>query len=476
MNTAEDDSEKILNVLYEYNPWWRSKEIHVPEYRTKWFDRLSAELNDPKIEIIYGPRQVGKTVLMKQIVRHLIENEKVAPRNIMYVSMDHTSINMLCQEPVKDVIDVYSKYIMPSESDKAYIFLDEINTIDNWSSYLKQFYDLQYPVKFIVSGSSSTEIEKGSSESLIGRSRLRLMLQWKFADFVNYSLFREQKACKLCDVTEATGVTDALFGKDAKALFDAFAKYHDALLKRDIELEEHIVEYLIKGGYPALADTDLETARDILIDRFGLTVHKDIMRIFSIRNIKGLENMVTRCAMQSGQLTDYHGFARSVGIKYDTFMAYLGYLMDVFMISESRFYSRSDSTFKKGKKLYLRDHPTRNVLVGLLNRRLFEFGEEIGKTVETVAQDHANRLVYRLEGRMQGHYWKGKKEVDIVIRLGMTPIPIEIKYQESPNNIGGVTEFMDEFGSPFGIVVTKSTFRLDKDILFVPLHLFLAIC
>ncbi|MBN2488675.1 MAG: ATP-binding protein [Methanosarcinaceae archaeon] len=474
MNDVEPD--KILNLLYEYNPWWRGKEIQIPEYRTKWFDSLVSELDDQKIEIIYGPRQVGKTVLMKQIVRHLIDNRNISPHNIMYLSMDHTSINLLCPEPIKDVVDVYSNYIKPSEFERAYIFLDEIQTIENWSSYLKQFYDLQYPVKFIVSGSSSTEIEKGGSESLVGRSRLRLMLQWKFADFVNFSLFREQRDGSLYNVPETAWFEDAVFKRNANTLFAAFEMYRETLLKNDIDLGKYIMEYLIKGGYPALADADYESARDMLMERFGLTIHKDIMRIFAIRNIKGLENIVLRCAMQSGQVTDYHGFAKSVGIKYDTFMAYLGYLMDVFLVSESRFYSKSDSTFKKGKKLYLRDHPTRNVLIGLLNRRLFEFGEEIGKTVETVVHDHSSRLAYRLEGHLQGNYWKGKKEVDIVIRLGTISIPIEVKYQEHPDDIGGLKECMQEFDSPFGIVVTKDTFKLKSNILFVPLHLFLAVC
>ncbi|MCD4846477.1 MAG: DUF4143 domain-containing protein [Methanosarcinales archaeon] len=244
----------------------------------------------------------------------------------------------------------------------------------------------------------------------------------------------------------------------------------------DIDLEDHIIEYLVKGGYPGLEAVDFETARDILMERFGLTLHKDIMRIFAVRNIKGLENMILRCAMQSSQLTNYYGFAKSIGIKYDTFMVYLGYLTDVFIVSESRFFSKSDSTFKKGKKLYLRDHATRNLLIGLMNRRLFEFKEEVGKTVETVVQDHACRLVYRLQRRMQCYYWRGKKEVDIVIRVGTVPVPIEVKYRDSPDDVAGLKEFMQEFGSKFGIVVTKDIFEVRGDVLFVPLHLFLGIC
>jgi len=350
MIDSEDNVQKILDVLYEYNPWWKSSEFHIPKYRTKWFDSLASAMDSQNIEIVYGPRQVGKTILMKQVVKHLIEHEHVSPHNIMYISMDHTSIDMICPEPVKDIIDVYSTFVKPSGSEKAYIFLDEIQTIANWSNYLKQFHDLQSPLKFTVSGSSSTEIEKGGSESLIGRSRLRLMLQWKFADYVNYSLFKEEYPSRLCDMADATPVTNALIERDAGAMFDALLVYRDALLKNGISLDKYILDYIVKGGYPGLLDADLETSRDVLMERFGLTIYKDIMRMFSVRNIRGLENLVLRCAMQSGQMTDYHGFSKSIGIKYDTFMVYLGYLTDVFMISESRFYSKADSTFKKGKK------------------------------------------------------------------------------------------------------------------------------
>ena len=107
---------------------------------------------------------------------------------------------------------------------------------------------------------------------------------------------------------------------------------------------------------------------------------------------------------------------------------------------------------------------------------MFEFGEEIGKTVETIVADHASRLLYKLEGRMQSYYRKGKKGVDIVIKTGPTPLPTKVKYQEHPDDIGGVKEFMNEFYTGVGIVVTKNTLRLDGDVLFVPLPLFLVVC
>jgi hypothetical protein len=472
MVLEESNVEGILNVLYEYNPWWKSRPFTVPYYRTQLYEDLIKKQDSPEIEIIYGPRQVGKTVLMKQIIQSLLDEARVPAHNTMYLSMDHTSISALSDELIKDVLDIFIKYVLPPESEKAYIFLDEVQVVSNWSNYLKQYYDLGTKVKFYVSGSSVSEIEKGTSESLIGRSRLYRMLQWSFADNLQYYL-KEKSNLYLPDTSV---VRDALAGNDPNMLYEAFLKYRDDLLRVVPDMDPYLTSYIIAGGYPGLFGVNMDDAKDILMDRFMLTLHKDIMRTFAVRNIKGLENTVIRCAMQSCQITDYHSFAKAVGIKYDTFMTYLGYLSDVFMISESYFYSKSDSTFAKGKKLYLRDHSTRNVLVGLLNTRLFEFGEEVGKTVETIVQDHASRLAGAYTGRPKSYYWKGKKEVDIIIEPTVIPIPVEVKYRQDPGDIAGVREFMEEFSSPFGIVVTKETLKISGNVLFIPLALFLLIC
>jgi hypothetical protein len=472
MALEESNIEGILNVLYEYNPWWKSRPFTVLRYRTGLYEHLIREKDSPEIEIVYGPRQVGKTVLMKQVIQFLLDEARIPAHNTMYLSMDHTSIEALSEEPIKDVLDTFFKYVLPPDSEKAYVFLDEVQVVGNWSNYLKQYYDLGTKVKFYVSGSSVSEIEKGSSESLIGRSRLRRMLQWSFADHLQYHLTEENGL----NLPGTAAVRDALAGNDPYILYTAFLEYRDELLRIVPDINSYLTGYIIAGGYPGLFGVNMDDARDILMDRFMLTLHKDIMRTFAVRNIRGLENTVIRCAMQSCQITDYHSFARAVGIKYDTLMAYLGYLSDVFMISESQFYSRSDSTFAKGKKLYLRDHSTRNVLVGLLNTRLFEFGGEVGKTVETIVQDHASRLAGAYAGRPKSYYWKGKKEVDIIIEPSALPIPVEVKYRQDAGDVSGVREFMKEFGSPLGIVVTKDTLKMDDGVLFVPRGLFLVVC
>jgi predicted AAA+ superfamily ATPase len=91
-------------------------------------------------------------------------------------------------------------------------------------------------------------------------------------------------------------------------------------------------------------------------------------------------------------------------------------------------------------------------------------------------QDHASRLAGTYAGLPKSYYWKGKKEVDIIIEPSALPIPVEVKYRQDAGDVSGVREFMKKFGSPLGIVVTKDTLKVDDGVLFVPLGLFLVVC
>lgn len=130
----------------------------------------------------------------------------------------------------------------------------------------------------------------------------------------------------------------------------------------------------------------------------------------------------------------------------------------------------------KRKETILKGPPHQERTCWLAEHTSVEFGEEIGKTVETMVQEHVSRLAETWIGRPKSYYWKNKKEVDIVIEPSFIPVPLEVKYRQNPDDVSGVREFMKEFGSPFGIVVTKDTLKLVDEVVFIPLALFLLIC
>lgn len=454
----------VLNILYEYNPWWKSLPFTVPQYRTTLCQQLIQEKDSPDIELICGPRQVGKTVLMKQMVKHLLEECRVPPHNILYLSMDHIFFSSFCDKPIQDAIDTYLKYVLPPDSKHAYIFLDEVHSIENC---LKEYYIHETPkIKFYVSTSSVSMIKESSCHSILW---VRRMFQWSFAEYVQYHQKNENNKFVVVPFDESNAWSNP------NKLYEMLLQRHEDILKNTPSLERYLTEYILKGGYPGLFGTDLDLARDILMERLMLTLYKDIIRSFELRNVKGLENTVLRCAMQSGHITDHHSFAKTIGIKYDTLKVYLKYLLDTLMISESVLESKKEYTPVKERMLYFRDHPTRNMLIGLLNTRLFEYHEEVSRTVEAIVHDHVARLELIQSDNPKSYYWKGKKEVVLLIEPVVTRIPIVVRYRQNPDDIPELREYIKKPGSPYGIVITEDTLKLVDNVVFMPLALFLLI-
>lgn len=454
----------LLNILYQYNPWWKSLPFIVPQYRTSLCKQLIQEKDCSENELIYGPRQVGKTVLMKQMIKYLLEECRVPPHNILYLSMDHTFFSSSCDKPIQDAIDAFLKYVLPPDSEKAYIFLDEVQSIENC---LKEYYSHKTPkIKFYISTCSVFMNKESNCYSILW---VRHMFQWSFADYVQYHQKNENNKFVFVPFHESN------IWSNPNKLYEMLLQRQEDLLKNTPSLERYLTDYIIKGGYPGLFGTDLDQARDILMERLMLTLYKDIIRSFELRNVKGLENTVLRCAMQSGHITDHHSFAKTIGIKYDTLKVYLKYLLDTLMISESVLESKKEYTPLKERILYFRDHPTRNMLIGLLNTRLFEYHEEVSRTVETIVQDHVARLELIQSDNPKSYYWKGKREVVLLMEPVVTRIPIVVRYRQDMDDISGLREYIKKSGSPYGIVVTEDTLELVDNVVFMPLALFLLI-
>ena len=254
-------------------------------------------------------------------------------------------------------------------------------------------------------------------------------------------------------------------------------------MEKTIQL--HLQQYLLKDGYPELLDNDnLASCRQKLRDYLTLTIYKDLMRVFNLRDPKSLEALMTLVAAETSQRMEYSNLADSLSIKRDTVSKYLDHLERVFLISREEFYSKSrKSSIKKSKKIYFCNVGLRNALTGVLSDSLLKDYQELGKVVETLVHEHSKRLKFCLEPGIEPrlYYWKTNtgEEVDIVLEVAKKPIPIEVKYRDDvPDNIlKGFTTFLkSKKKSPFGIVVSRDVLKRREDFIIIPLWLFLLMC
>ncbi len=484
----------ILRALNSQNRWWTTG--NVPENLLKPFKRRDffvikekIESNEENILSLMGPRQVGKTVIMHQVIDAFIK-EGTNPKNILYASFDYPYLSTISETPINDVLELYATRILRKTFDvldeRVFIFFDEICKIQEWSNILKGWYDLRYPIKFMITDSSISQVLMGSSESLVGRISPQIMLSIKFSDFVNYHgnvpLIQERIRTFSWDSRRflKSAVRDNNLNELYEYLKNSFADFSSV----ERELLIHLNSYVLKNGYPEMLDLDnLQSCAEKLRNYLHLTLYKDIYRIFEVRNPKVLEELCILLSQASGQLSEYTSLSNTLDVKRETLIKYLGYLKSALLISTSEMYTTNRAKrIRKAKKIYFLNIGLRNALLDLLDERLLSDEAEMGKVIETVAYDHCMRLKFCLEPGPHTtlFYWRDSQghEVDIIMELLGKPIPIEIKYRNKidKKDLKGIENFLNQYPGTFGIVITKDLLQLKENILYVPLWLFLLLC
>ncbi len=486
---AEPSREQLLEALHLQNPWWAGKSV-PPElakpFRRRDFFFLRKRLADPHVLAIYGPRQVGKTTLMYQLAEELVEVKKVEPRRVMFFSLDYPGTIGQGGDLLNQLLEALSTSILkePLERDRppVYVLLDEVAKAEGWSRVLKGWQDLRLPLKFVVSDSSQSHLLGDAARDLVGRVNLQLVLPLKFSDFLAYRLKRDDLGRSALDWREE--FTGAFREGSPSRMLRAFERVaeHMAPMRRETQIE--LERYFLLDGYPELLDcNDLPFAASRLRQYVDLTLYKDLVRLFEIRNPKALEDLVTLIAAESSKRMDYQTMSGTLRLKYETLKTYLDYLESVFLVTSSGFYTGSRAKrIRRPRKMYFRNCGLRNAILGELHESTLSQPERLGITAETAVFEHSLRLAFHLGGGAKPElgYWQDSsdREVDIVLGVGPRPLAIEVKYRASvrDTDIDAIRGFIEEYPKAMGLVVTRSTLERRGDVVLVPLWIFLLMC
>jgi predicted AAA+ superfamily ATPase len=488
-----DAGQRMVRLLYDQNPWWSTHA--VPTTLAKPFKRrdfyvLSDKIFEKEITAIVGPRQVGKTTVLFQLIEHLIKEREVNPRRILYLSFDYPYLTAISKTPLNDIFEIYSTQIIHEPIQELtgtiFVFFDEICKLDGWSRILKGWYDFKYPINFVISHSSIADVVRGSSESLVGRISLYTMLSMKFIDVVKYHENNKDFDYLINNINRdlRESFRRALTTSNPEGFYEAIKNSYALLVPHEDKLKIYLHEYFLKDGYPELLDLrSLPESGEKLRTYLNLTLYKDIVRIFDVRDPKALEELAVLLADASSQRINYDDLSKTLSIKRDTLIKYLHYLESIFILSRAEFYAQSRaSRLRKQKKLYLSNVGLRNALIGLLNEGLLKDNLELGKVAEILVHEHCKRLKSCLEplSDPQIFYWRTTQgeEVDVIMEVFRKPIPIESKYSDyiPKSELKGIYQFLKEYAGSFGLVITKNRFDLKGRIIYMPLWLFLVMC
>ena len=439
-------NDRTKALVQEYNPWWENRPFRVPEYRRETYSQVEKLLGTKQIVAIVGLRRVGKTVLLRQLIKDLAVENK---RNVLYFVFD----DFLTMDPaiLEDVITYFLQNVA-SEGQK-YVFLDEIQKVPYWQDILKRFYDSRDDVKFTVTGSASLQLKK-SKESLAGRVYDVHMPVLSFAEFLDMNGLPIEKPIL-----------------DHASLQEVYEKN----LHREGKLGEMFLEYLYKGAFPEIAlekdeDAIKSYVRNSVLEK---VVYEDIPEVFSVRRKEVLYAIMEYACRETSEILDLKKLAATLEVNYLTARSHVFYLQNSFVLDLVYNYSKSAAKqLRKNKKVHVA-HPCISVAMMGQRRDAFNAGETVGKYVETAVYQHCHANGVKLS------FWRTpqKEEVDLILEDTMTPIEVKYKNKIDTDDTKNLVKFLNKYKQKRGFIVTKDAFgkkEIDgKEIIMVPAWLFL---
>lgn len=490
--------------LMDQNPWWRNPKailkdkyiVALTKSKVHWEPRLryKLDLNADAIYTLRGPRQVGKTTFLKEIIKHLIESE-VPPRTVFYYTCD------LIDNPkaLVETVSAYLDRIRPSQELRAYLLLDEISSVKDWQKAIKHLADTGKlnTTTTILTGSHTLDIKK-ASEKLPGRRGQaadtldKIMLPMKFAEYaetLNKDVKESIQELNMLSLDKRKEILYSLL----KGQIPEEIKELSFLSK---ELEQLFQNYLITGGTAKVADEYLKhneipehvykTYVDVILgDLAKWNKRESYLRQVITRIIETLGNPVGwNTLKQETDIASHNTIAEYVDTLTDSFVLLYFYRYDA---------NRKAPAYQKEKKIHFQDpfffHATRAWTTGKepfdSTIDFLKETENVGKLAEGVIADHLVRLAFLLCKQKQlfayensVFYWRGKKdrEVDFVLRTEATKsVPIEVKYQRTISNkdLFGTIDFLKVSGSSKGIILSRETLETKRNIVILPVWLFL---
>lgn len=385
---------------------------------------IKRRLEEPRrfIQVVMGPRQVGKSTVVKQVLENLhlpfrfFSADNIPAGNGNWISG--------CWDSVRTLKDV-------NRWESVVLVIDEIQKIANWSEAVKKEWDADTfsgcDVKVLLLGSSRVMLEKGLSESLAGRFEEIRMTHWTYS---------EMRDC---------------FG---------FSLH----------------EYLFYGGYPGAASLISDVDRyDQYIQSsiIDATINKDILMDTPVRKPALLRQTFELGASYSGELLS---LTKMVGALQDagntvTIADYLNLLNDSGLLTGLQKYSIDNARRRASiPKLQVYNNALRTVYSpyslteAVADRRVWGRVLESGIGAYLVSQAFI--------GRYEVFYWRERNdEVDYVLRRKGRIVAIEVKCN-SEKNTSGMERFKDMFHPHRAIIVGDGGIPVEEFMQLDPKRLF----
>ena len=316
------------------------RDFHLLEHFDVKPRELVVPLDTKKIITVIGVRRCGKTSIFYDTINRL--TKKIEKEKILFFNFEDERFHFTIDN-LDLILESYRELYPHIDMKECYLFFDEIQNVDGWEKFVRRIYDSVSKNIFIT----------GSNSKLLSQE-IATMLRGRTISYEVYPLsFKEYLAFEEVEV-------------------DLYSTKSLALIKNRLAL------FLRDGAFPETINSDSKIRQKILQEYFNVLIYKDLIERFNIQNIVALKFFLKRVLASSTKqisINKIYNDLKSSGIKIgkNSLYDYLDHAKDIFLTMTL---DRYDDKIKLvEKKVYTID-------IGLNNAIIFNFSENIGKSME----------------------------------------------------------------------------------------------
>ncbi len=362
-------------------------------------DKMLKEWGRGKALMVFGPRQCGKTTLLKK----LAAEQEVAP------------LWLNCDEPDDraDLTDKTSTELLRLVGSRKAVFIDEAQRVPNVGLTLKLLVDNAPDIQIVATGSSAFELANSINEPLTGRKFQHNLLPFSQQELVSHYGEREEK--------------------------------------RNLE------KRLIFGSYPDVINNPSEERR-VLNELTESYLYKDIFNFQEIRKPEIIEQLLQAVALQVASEVSFNEISNMLKISAQTIARYLYLLEKTFVIFRLRSFSRNmRNELRKSRKIYFYDNGVRNALISNFNP--LNLRADTGALWENFIVSERIKKLRFANDYAKSYFWRttDQAEIDYLEEKDGAMLAWEIKWniRRKPRI---PKSFIQHYGMPDFEVVTKENY------------------
>lgn len=334
------------------------------------FQILKGKIDYKKAILLLGPRQVGKTTLVKKLAASITDE-------FLYLSGDELPIQAALSNPNLSFLKSYL-------GTAKVVIVDEAQRIPNIGLSLKLIIDNFTEVQLIVTGSSALELSESINEPLTGR-------KWEYRIYpLSWS-----------EMTKTLGMPVTLGSLE---------------------------KYLIFGTYPEVI-TQNGNEIEVLNNLATSYLYKDLLNFEGIRKPELLNKILQALAWQVGSEVSFNELSRTVQADKNTIANYLDLLQKAFIIKKLSPFSRNlRSEISSSRKFYFVDNGIRNAIIG--NYAPIISRNDIGGLWENFLISERQKLLSYSGFYGQSYFWRTSRgqEIDYIEEIDGKIYPFEFKW------------------------------------------------